>query len=277
MIELMKELFNNGKTVNIKLLGDSITHGAAGTGYIQDGDPIVEHFRRNPNGYCWAKLFKEYIEEKYGCAVVNNGCSGTRIQFIIKCFDGLVNNDDDLIICMIGTNNRHQSTSDGERQSREEWGKIFHDHILQLNAMLKEKGKKFIFMANIPASKANEEDGADYWRILHMDDINAIYKATDNRFFYCNYLFMFDQEVAEGLVGFAGVLFNPQLHIGPVTIYPVIQPIIYATFVAIGTGMFYLLKACVKATPITTEEIVEKTAEQTQPAPMDGDLAVNEL
>ena len=106
---------------------------------------------------------------------------------------------------------------------------------------------------------------------------NAIYKATDNRFFYCNYLFMFDQEVAEGLVGFAGVLFNPTLCIGPVTIYPVIQPIIYATFVAIGTGMFYLLKACVKATPITTEEIVEKTAEQTQPAPTDGDLAVNEL
>ena len=45
----MKELFNGEKTVNVKLLGDSITHGAGGTGYKQEGDPIVEHFRRNPN------------------------------------------------------------------------------------------------------------------------------------------------------------------------------------------------------------------------------------
>ena len=33
-----------------------------------------------------------------------------------------------------------------------------------------------ILMANIPASEKNEQDGADYWRILHMCDINDTYK-----------------------------------------------------------------------------------------------------
>ena len=37
-------------------------------------------------------------------------------------------------------------------------------------------GKPVIFMANIPASEENEQDGGDYWRILHMNDINDAYK-----------------------------------------------------------------------------------------------------
>ena len=44
--------------------------------------------------------------------------------------------------------------------------------------MFKDAGKEIIFIANIPASAANEQDGATFWRILHMDDINAIYKAA---------------------------------------------------------------------------------------------------
>ena len=30
-------------------------------------------------------------------------------------------------------------------------------------------------MANIPACAKNEQDGADYWRILHMSDIQDLY------------------------------------------------------------------------------------------------------
>ena len=84
---------------------------------------------------------------------------------------------------------------------------------------------------------------------------NALYKATESRYFYCNYLFMFDQETAAGLIPFAGSLFNVKLEIGAVTLYPVIQPIIYATFFAIGTGMFFLLKAAVKEKPVETVAI----------------------
>ena len=77
---------------------------------------------------------------------------------------------------------------------------------------------------------------------------NSIYLANPeaNGYFYCNYLFMFDQETAARLIGFAGRLFDYKLQIGPVNIYYLIQPLIYIAFFAIGTGMFVLLKWAVK-------------------------------
>ncbi len=179
-----KELFSEclkkeGSTV--KLLGDSITHGVGGTGWAMDGDPIVEDFKRSPNSFCWASLFSAHMKEKYGASVINNGCTGTTIQFIIEHFDTLVSDTDDLVICTIGTNNRHRKKELGDRPSREEWGKVFYDAVLSLNAMFEEKGKPVIFVANLPAAQNNEMDGEDYYRILHMDDINEIYKRASER------------------------------------------------------------------------------------------------
>ncbi len=169
------------KNIRIKLLGDSITHGVGGSGFEQNGAPITEGFARNPKGYCWAKRFKEYMEENYGCTVINNGCTGTRIEFIIKNFDALVDPEDDLIICTIGTNNRQFYFQDGEKPTREEYGSRFFENIKTLYGLFEKADKKVIFMANIPASSANEQDGAEFWRILHMDDINAIYKAASEK------------------------------------------------------------------------------------------------
>lgn len=165
----------------IKLLGDSITHGVGGTGFCMDGECFVENFARNTNGYCWANLLQKYLQENYGTRVINNGCSGTRIQFIIEHFQTLVDETDDLIICTIGTNNRHQYMHTGERKTREEWGAIFYENLLLLHEKFQQSGKRVIFMANIPASAKNEEDGTNYWRILHMDDINAIYKTAQGK------------------------------------------------------------------------------------------------
>ena len=60
------------------------------------------------------------MEQKYDCEVVNNAAKGTRIEFIIENFDTLVDDSDDIIICMIGTNNRHQYFIHGPRQTKEE-------------------------------------------------------------------------------------------------------------------------------------------------------------
>jgi len=77
---------------------------------------------------------------------------------------------------------------------------------------------------------------------------NSIYNANpeQNDYFYCNYLFMFDQETAARLVGFAGNLFNIKIQIGTIKIYPLIQSIIYVVYLLLGTGMFFLLKRLVK-------------------------------
>lgn len=177
-----KELFLNAihekKPIRIKLLGDSITHGVGGTGWEMNGEPIVEDFKRSPKSFCWATLFRDYMKEKYGAEVINNGCTGTTIQFIIEHFDALVSADDDLVICTIGTNNRHRPKELGDRLSREEWGKVVFDAVLALNALFEEKKKPVIFVANLPAAQENERDGETFYRILHMDDINEIYKRA---------------------------------------------------------------------------------------------------
>ena len=164
------------KSARIKLLGDSITHGVGGTGFGQTGEPIVDRFKRSPNGFCWAKLFAEHMSEKYGAEVINNGCTGTTIQYTNNFFDGLVDDEDELIICTIGTNNRHQYFKDAPKRTEEEMKEIFRENVRILVSKLRARGIPFIFMANIPASDANEQDGVDSWRIIHMSDINDLYK-----------------------------------------------------------------------------------------------------
>ena len=175
--ELFKEILKKDAP-RIKLLGDSITHGVGGTGFKQDGEHIVGEFRRNPNGLCWAKSFAELMAERYGATVVNNACTGTKIEFIIENFDTLVNKDDDLVVCTIGTNNRHQYKNTGPAREKNEMADDFYNNILKLDGMFRGANIPVIFVANIPASAKNEEGAEDYWRILHMNDIRDLYKLA---------------------------------------------------------------------------------------------------
>ena len=163
----------------IKLLGDSITHGVGGIGFEQNGEHIVAEFSRSPGAYCWAKLFAEYMQKKYSISVVNNACTGTKIEFVIDNFDTLVDAEDDFVICTIGTNNRHIYKNEGEKLSREQMLSNFSQNIAKLREKFLSAGKKFVLIANIPASSANEKDGSDFWRILHMCDINDAYKKAE--------------------------------------------------------------------------------------------------
>ncbi len=175
IFEIMNRITASEKPVHIKLLGDSITHGVGGTGFCQSGEKIYGDFSRNPDGYCWANKFQEYMQTHYACTVTNNACSGTTIAFVIKHLEELVSAEDDLIICTIGTNDRHHYFDKGEKPEKEEYFKAFTDKIACLHQKLLEMGKEVIFVANIPASLENEKDGEDYWRILHMDDIQKAY------------------------------------------------------------------------------------------------------
>lgn len=166
------------KPVHMKLLGDSITHGVGGTGFAQNGDPIVDEFARNPEGYCWANMLKAYMEEHYDCIVTNNACTGTNIEFVLVRFDELVDDCDDLIICMIGTNNRHQYFQDAPKHTPEEHLEEFYRNIVKLYQRFMAAGKRVIFVAGIPASSENEKDGEDYWRLFHMKDVCASYKKA---------------------------------------------------------------------------------------------------
>ena len=188
MKNIVNILKNSSKTVNIKLLGDSITHGMGGTGYKENGEFILfdelhnSDWHRNPDGYCWAKLFKEYMEEHFDCTVTNNGCSGVDIAYVIRNFDTLVDEKDDIIICTIGTNNRHWFFDWGEKPSKEDFIKSVYDGIAELNKLFENSKKHYVFIANIPCSEEREKDGEDYWHIIDMTDINAIYHKAQKEF-----------------------------------------------------------------------------------------------
>lgn len=75
---------------------------------------------------------------------------------------------------------------------------------------------------------------------------NTIASATGNGFYSANYLFMFDQAVATDFVEAFGMLFNAQIKIGHLTLYPVIQSLVYIVFLALCIGMYYLIRLIYK-------------------------------
>lgn len=177
--KLFSQVILADKPVRIKLLGDSITHGHSGTGYAQNGEKFIEGFARNPDGYCWANLMRDFLAEQYGCQVINNGCSGTSTTFIIEHFDTLVDYEDDIVICTIGTNDRAQYKKDGPKPTRQAHMAKIYGHMEQLADKFQKAGKPVIFVANIPAVLETEEStfssGLDFWRSVHMNDIHDLW------------------------------------------------------------------------------------------------------
>ncbi len=176
--KIFSSLVLSDKKIKIKLLGDSITHGVGGSGWEMCGEHIAEDFARSPKSFCWANLMRDFLESQYNCEVTNNGCTGTKIEFVIDNFDTLVDKDDDIIVCTIGTNNRHQYFTEGERRSEKEHKEMFYGNIKLLDEKFRKTGKKYIFVANIPASAENEKNGTEHWRIIHMNDIHDLYQKA---------------------------------------------------------------------------------------------------
>ena len=175
VMRIMSKVVLADKPVQIKLLGDSIPHGVGGTGWEQNGEPITEGFARSPYSFCWAKCFKDHMEARYNCRVINNACTGTTIEFILERFDELVSPEDDIVLCAIGTNNRHQYYRDAPMHTPGVHMRRFYANILALHDRFLAAGKDVIFIANIPASAENEQDGPDYARLFHMSDVHDMY------------------------------------------------------------------------------------------------------
>ncbi len=189
--EIFNYVLKDKNNPKIKLIGDSITHGVGGSGWEQNGNVIVDGWAESPNGYCWANLLRDYMKEKYGATVVNKGCTGTTVDFVINNFSALVGSDDDIIVCTIGTNNRHKYFSQGEKPLKVDFLNNLYDKIRIMYGMFKDTGIPTVFVANIPASEQNEQDGQDYWRILHMSDINNSYKKLAQEY-DANFLSLYD-------------------------------------------------------------------------------------
>lgn len=179
-------LIRSGEITKIKVIGDSITHGVGGTGFQQtygDGNVICiidempgsngYSFRVNTKGVCWANIFKKYIETKYPYVSVN--CWGTRgmsahswltrghteNNVFKNCLEQLITDEDELVICMIGTNDRSQGANIEE----------FALNMTTVINYILGKGKKLLLMSSLPASLSNENNGTQNF---HMEDVNNL-------------------------------------------------------------------------------------------------------
>lgn len=163
-------IVNAPSTVKIKLIGDSITAGFGGTDFnatsTGGGELIYDTVYQNVTGHCWANSMKAYLENKFNVEVVNNGVSGIGAGTMIQHWNDLVKEDDDVVICMIGTNNRASSSTLSE----------FITYLETIVSLAKEGDYQFIMMASIPASVSNENDDKNF----HMEDVeHAIRYITD--------------------------------------------------------------------------------------------------
>lgn len=166
---VMNKLILSDTTINIKLLGDSITHGQGGTGFAQTGDLIYDagwaSWRVNLNGHCWANSLKECFEDKFNCLVKNYGMTGANSETIKVAIQNnkLVEDTDDIIILCVGTNDRNIGNASGDKLR-------LYNNISTIVDLIKSKGKKVILMSNIPSSIENETDN----KAFHMEDVDHI-------------------------------------------------------------------------------------------------------
>lgn len=80
---------------------------------------------------------------------------------------------------------------------------------------------------------------------------NGFYRIFEGEhfqnFFYANHLFMFDKDIARGLVGFTDPLFeNCVIKMGAFELYPLVQILVYVAFMALCSGVFFLCYALTK-------------------------------
>lgn len=162
--ESIIEMLEVGAT--IKLIGDSITAGGGSSDNNRSGEEIVTidgiTYLRQLGTKCWASLFKSYIEDKYpNSEVINNGCSGITSTEAREYLLTLYSSSDDIIIIMLGTNDRKQI----------EGMQILYDNLTYIVKYLKKENKKIILMSPNPSTVANDSYKN---RLYHQEDVNNV-------------------------------------------------------------------------------------------------------
>ena len=161
----------------IKFLGDSITQGVGGTGFAQDGEEIRDGWNVNTTGYCFANLFKTYIESKYSNSVINYGTRGVRSYNLVSWLeanDGYVTEDDKLLVVMIGTNNKWASTNDTLNDLKND--------IQWIVDWCAENDKKLILVSAPMSTVEWDTQYSDGTAVkFHNEDIDHIYKEVAHK------------------------------------------------------------------------------------------------
>lgn len=153
----------------IKLIGDSITAGRGSSDCLFNGGYILDldgrAYYRQTGHKCYASILKEYLETKYGCTVVNNGCNGLNSYHICRHFEKLIRYSDTLVFLMIGANNR--KLYNGMEM-------LYHD-IYRILRRLDLFNCSAVLLTSPPSTAVNEGRKN---RLYHMDEVDRMIRLV---------------------------------------------------------------------------------------------------
>lgn len=184
---IMSRVILSPKPVKIKLIGDSITQGLGSSDYDASGEVILSDnptaWSRNVGSKAWASMFKSRIESGYNASVTNNGVRGCSTHQILYYWNQLIDGDEDIVIVMLGTNNR--TTADVIQQNYEfhYTKQSFYDELKEIKSRLDHDGTNVVFMSAPPASLSNESQTGIHFHMNDVDDVIAKF-ASDNNIEY---------------------------------------------------------------------------------------------
>lgn len=104
----LNDIFEKNIANKIKLIGDGITAGCGGSGYANAGKIFISNGNltryENLYGICWGNFLKYRLKKEKNIDVDNYGCSKYTSMLLLLSLDKLIKEDDEFVICMIGTN-----------------------------------------------------------------------------------------------------------------------------------------------------------------------------
>lgn len=178
---IMSKVILAPKRLKIKLIGDSITQGVSSSDYNAAGDVIISdnpsQWRRNVGTKSWASMFKSYVERTYNAEVINNGVRGCSTHQILYYWNELIDGTEDIVIVMLGTNNRMNENG--------QW--LLYNDLQTIKDKIEANGSEVIFMSAPPASNNDEtrEDGSGnpvmHFHMNDVDDVICKLASENNR------------------------------------------------------------------------------------------------
>ena len=176
---VMSKLILPKKRFTVKLIGDSITQGLGSSDYDASGDVILSDnpamWSRNVGAKAWAAMFQARVANE-NISVINNGVRGCSTHQILYYWNELIDGSEDIVICMIGTNNR--TTADNANFSYTM--QSFYDELQIIKNRLELNGAEVIFMSAPPAGSTNESQSGIHFHMNDVDDVIAKFAADNN-------------------------------------------------------------------------------------------------
>ena len=173
---VMSKLILPKKRFAVKLIGDSITQGLGSSDYDASGDVILSDnpamWSRNVGAKAWAAMFQARVANE-NISVINNGVRGCSTHQILYYWNELIDGSEDIVICMIGTNNR--TTADNANFSYTM--QSFYDELQIIKNRLELNGAEVIFMSAPPAGSTNESQSGIHFHMNDVDDVIAKFAA----------------------------------------------------------------------------------------------------